>query len=68
MVNMPVANIPRMMLDRVRVRILRIRSGMIGLASLDSRTKKATSSATDAPPKPRVWGDSHRYWVAVEMA
>ena len=65
---MPVASIPRMTLDRVRVRIRRIRRGMIGLARRDSRTKKATSSANDAPPKPRVWADTHPYWVAVEMA
>ena len=36
--NMPVASSPRMALEPVSVRIRRIRSGMIGLASFDSRT------------------------------
>ena len=53
--NMPVASRPRMALDPVKVRNLRIRSGMIGLASLDSRTMKETKrSDGDAEDAERV--------------
>ena len=49
-------------------RIRKMRSGMIGLARRDSRTKKTTSRSSDAPPNPRVWADCQPYGVAVEMA
>ena len=41
--NMPMTSRPRMTLEPVSVRSFRMRSGMIGLASCDSRTMKATN-------------------------
>ena len=52
--NMPVAMRPRMALEPVRLRNLSIRSGMIGLESLDSRTTKAVKSTMAMPRHPRV--------------
>ena len=48
---MPVASIPRMTLDRVRVRMRRIRSGMIGLARRDSSTKNADQQGHGRAPE-----------------
>ena len=62
---MPVARKPRTMLERVRVRIRKMRSGMIGFARRDSRTTNATRSTTAPPTKPSVWTDSHPEPAAV---
>ena len=48
--NIPVTMRPRTMLEPVSVRSLRMRSGMIGLRSLDSRAMKATKSTSAMPP------------------
>ena len=65
--NMPVANRPRMALDPVNVRSLRIRSGMIGLASLDSRTMKETKRRTATPRMPSVCAETQPSLDAVTM-
>ncbi len=65
--NMPVASRPRIALDPVRVRSFRIRSGMIGLASLDSRTTKETNRTTAAPRMPSVCAETQPSLDAVTM-
>ena len=47
-----------MTLEPVRVRSFKMRSGMIGLASRDSRTMKATNSTSATPPKTRVCAET----------
>ena len=65
--NMPVMSRPRMTLVPVNVRSFRMRSGMIGLASVDSSTMKDTNSATAAPRMPRCAPRASRTSVAVTM-
>ena len=65
--NIPVAMRPRMTLEPVRLRILRIRRGMIGLESLDSRVTKAPNSTMAAPRQSRVSGEPQPRRDAVTM-
>ena len=53
---MPVINIPRTRLEPISARSRRMRSGMIGLRTRDSSTRKPASSASEAPAAPSVRG------------
>ena len=65
---MPVAIRPRMTLDPVRLPNFRMRSGMIGLASLDSSTKNPVNRASERAPKSSVWAEPQPSVAAVTMA
>ena len=55
--NIPMTSRPRTTPEPVSVRSFRMRSGMIGLETRDSSTKKATISATARPRRPSVWAE-----------
>ncbi len=63
--NMPVMMQPRITLEPVNVRNFKMRSGMIGLDSRDSRTMKATKSATAPARGIKVSGELHPTRAAV---
>ncbi len=65
--NMPVAMAPRITLEPVRLRSFRIRRGMIGLASLDSRIMNATKRITARPTQTRVTDEPQPRRAAVTM-
>ncbi len=65
---MPVISIPRTRLDPISRRRRRMRSGMIGFSSLDSRTRKPASSASEAPPTPSVRADEMPYSLDLTIA
>ena len=66
--NMPMMIRPRITLEPVSVRSRRMRSGMIGLESRDSRRRKPAKSAMAMPPTMKVWAETQPSVEAVTMA
>ena len=65
---MPVTSRPRTRLEPISIRRRSIRSGMIGLATRASRTRKAASRASEAAPTTSVWAENRPYSVDLTIA
>ena len=68
MAYIPAISMPRTTLEAIRLRILKIRSGMIGFSMRDSQVKNAASSASATAPKPSTWIDVQPWAVAWTIA
>ena len=66
--NIPMISRPRTTAEPVSVRSFKMRNGMIGLATRDSRTMNATKSAIPMPAESSVWAEPQPSLAAVMMA